>query len=314
MIKQTLYFGNPVFLSLRDKQLVIKYPELEMANAAAKSPIDGYPITRPIEDIGVVILDHQQITITHALVGALVDNNVAIVTCDKKSMPTGLLLNLNGNTEQSEKFRSQINASAPLKKNLWQQTVRAKITNQAYALENVAGIKASNLKAWIPDIKSGDPDNYEARAAAFYWRNFFSKLIPDFRRGREENPPNNLLNYGYAILRAVIARNLVGSGLLPTLGIHHRSKYNAYCLADDIMEPYRPIVDIMVYKIVSSGKDYSPLTTELKRELLAIPSVDVNILDKRSPLLVGAARTTASLARCFSGESRQIAYPTIEND
>ena len=294
MIKQTLYFGNPAILSLLNKQLVIKYPELELSNSS-KNPIDGYPITRPIEDIGVVVLDNQQITITHALIGALVDNNVAIVTCDKKNMPTGLLLNLNGNTEQSEKFRFQINASAPLKKNLWQQTVRAKIANQAFALENIAGVKASNLKA-------------------FYWRNFFSKIIPDFRRGREEAPPNNLLNYGYAILRAVIARNLVGSGLLPTLGIHHRSKYNAYCLADDIMEPYRPIVDIIVYKIVASGKDYSTLTTELKRELLAIPSVDVNILGKRSPLLVGAVRTTASLARCFSGESRQIAYPTLEND
>lgn len=314
MIKQTLYFGNPVILSLKNNQLVIKYPELERTTIPNPSPIQGYPITRPIEDIGVVVLDNIQITITHAVISALLENNAAIVTCNRRNLPTGMLLNLDGNSEQSEKFRFQIDATIPLKKNLWQQTVRAKISNQAFVLEKFAGVKATNLKAWIDDIKTGDPDNYEARAAAFYWRNFFSTLIPDFRRGREEAPPNNLLNYGYAILRAVIARNLVGSGLLPTLGIHHRNKYNAYCLADDIMEPYRPFVDALVLNIVKSGAEISELTTEIKRQLLAIPSLDIVVSGKRSPLMVGANRTTASLARCFSGEARIIAYPSFPDD
>jgi len=314
MIKKTLYFGNPVILSLKNNQLVIKYPELERSAVPNPSPIEGYPITRPIEDIGVVILDNIQITITHALISALLENNAAIITCNKRNLPTGLLLNLDGHTEQTEKFRDQISATIPLKKNLWQQTVRAKIANQAYALEKFAGVKASNMRAWLNDIKTGDPDNYEARAAAFYWRNFFSDISPDFRRGREEAPPNNLLNYGYAILRAVIARNLVGSGLLPTLGIHHRNKYNAYCLADDIMEPYRPFVDVLVGQIVKSGVDYAELTTDIKRQLLTIPTIDVVVSGKRSPLMVGATRTTSSLARCFSGESRTIAYPSFPDD
>jgi CRISPR-associated endonuclease cas1, NMENI subtype len=166
------------------------------------------------------------------------------------------------------------------------------------------------MNVWADNVRSGDPDNIEARAAAYYWRYLFSD-IPMFVRGREGEPPNNLLNYGYAILRAVIARALVGSGLLPTLGIHHHNRYNAYCLADDIMEPYRPYVDQLVIEIIRKVDNYALLTKEIKMELLGIPMLDVVIAGKRSPLMIAAQQTTASLYKCFSGELRRISYPEM---
>lgn len=167
------------------------------------------------------------------------------------------------------------------------------------------------MQAWAGDVKSGDPDNYEARAAVYYWANLFPD-IPEFSREREGIPPNNLLNYGYAILRAVVARSLVSSGLLPTFGIFHRSKYNAYCLADDIMEPYRPFVDKVVVEILRSGVDISELTPDIKARLLNIPVLDVTIGGQRSPLMLAVTQTTASLYKCFSGEVRKIKYPSFE--
>jgi len=266
--------------------------------------------TIPVEDIGVVILDNKQITITHGLMEALLENNCALITCNGSRMPVGLMLPLAGNTTQTERFRDQINASVPLKKQLWQQTVQAKIQNQAYVLENKSKVVVKNMLVWANDVKSGDPDNYEARAAVYYWNNLFPN-IPGFTRGREGEPPNNLLNYGYAILRAVVARSLIASGLLPTLGIHHRNKYNAYCLADDIMEPYRPFVDKLVFEIVESGIDISELSQEIKAQLLNIPVLDVVINNQRSPLMIAVGQTTASLYKCFSGEIRKIKYPSF---
>ena len=309
MIKKTLYFGNPAYLSLNNKQLVIKLPEIEKNNELPEIIKKSSIKTIPIEDIGVVILDHKQITITQALIAALLDNTVALITCNDKRMPTGMLLPLQGCTTQNERFRKQIEASLPLKKQLWQQTVKAKIENQATLLEKQTKQIARNLRKMAAEVKSGDSDNYEAQAAVFYWRNIFP-TIPDFIRGQEEDPPNNLLNYGYAILRAVVARALVASGMLPTLGIHHHNRYNAYCLADDIMEPYRPYVDELVFAIVKDqGVENLQLTTTLKARLLSIPTLDVVIGGKRSPLMVAATQTTASLYKCFSGELRRIAYP-----
>ena len=226
MIKKTLYFASPAYLSLRNKQLVIQLPEVVKNETLPESFKADAVKTIPVEDIGVVILDNKQITITHGLMEALLENNCALITCNSSRMPVGLMLPLAGNTTQTERFRDQINASAPLKKQLWQQTVQAKIQNQAYVLENKSKVVVKNMLVWANDVKSGDPDNYEARAAVYYWNNLFPN-IPGFTRGREGEPPNNLLNYGYAILRAVVARALVASGLLPTLGIHHRNKYNA---------------------------------------------------------------------------------------
>ena len=306
MIKKTIYFGNPVNLTLRNAQLVVSQPE-------KKEEKDWYSkhsqVTRPIEDIGLVLLDNKQINISIGALSALLENNCAIVTCDSKSMPIGMMLPLSGNTTQNERFRHQLDASLPLKKQLWQQTIKVKIANQMSVLQRHTSEEVGCMKVWASSVKSGDPDNLEARAAAYYWKNLFK--IPGFTRKREGIPPNNLLNYGYAILRAVVARGLVASGLLPTLGIHHHNRYNAYCLADDIMEPYRPYVDELVLEIVRSGSDYKELTKELKAKLLIIPTLDVVIGGKKSPLMVAVGQTTASLYKCFSGELRRILYPQM---
>ncbi len=311
MIKKTLYFGNPSYLSLRNKQLLIQVPEVVKNDTLPETFKADAVKTIPIEDIGVVVLDNKQITITHGLLEALLENNSAVITCNSCRMPVGLMLPLDGNTTQTERFREQIDASVPLKKQLWQQTVQAKIENQAYVLSENTNAVVKNMKVWAADVKSGDPDNYEARAAVYYWANLFPE-IDGFTRHREGIPPNNLLNYGYAILRAVVARALVASGLLPTLGIHHRSKYNAYCLADDIMEPYRPFVDKLVVDMVKSGEKLDELTQEIKVKLLNIPVLDVVINNQRSPLMIAVGQTTASLYKCFSGELRKIKYPSFK--
>lgn len=307
MIKKTLYFGTPIYLSLRNAQLVLRKPDADKLEESFKQDAER---TIPIEDIGVVVLDNRRITITTGAMEALLANNCAIITCDSTDLPVGLMLPLCGNTTQSERFRTQIDASLPLKKQLWQQTVRQKILNQATVLSKNTGAIVKNMQMWANEVRSGDPDNFEARAAAYYWRNLFPTL-PNFVRGREGDPPNNLLNYGYAILRACVARGLVGSGLLPTLGIHHHNRYNAYCLADDIMEPYRPYVDDLVINIMQQYPDYSELTRSIKAALLTIPSLDVTLDGKRSPLMIAVGQTTASLAKCFNGELRKIAYPEL---
>lgn len=310
MIKKTLYFGVPAYLSLSNNQLVIKLPEVEKSNMPENIKQKSVT-TIPVEDIGIVVIDHKQITITSCAINALSENNCALIMCNDKSMPSSMLLPLETNTVQSERFREQTCASLPLKKQLWQQTVKAKIRNQAAALKRHTTEKAMNMTTWADSVKSGDTDNLEARAAAFYWKNIFSQHINDFSRNRDGEPPNNLLNYGYAILRAVIARSLVASGLLPTLGIHHHNRYNAYCLADDIMEPYRPYVDDMIIKIIKAGKPINQLDKSIKAELLTIPTIEVMINGKRSPLMIAAASTASSLYKCFSGESRKIAYPEM---
>lgn len=310
MIKRTLYFGNPAYLSMKNRQLVIKLPEVEQNDNLPETFKAESVRTIPIEDIGVVVLDNKQITLTHGLMEALLENNCALITCNSDRMPCGLMLPLESNTLQSERFQAQIEASVPLKKQLWQQTIQEKIINQAYVLKSTRNQVVKNMLAWSKIVKSGDSDNLEGRAAAYYWANMFPH-IPGFCRGREGIPPNNLLNYGYAVLRAVIARALVASGLLPTLGIHHHNRYNAYCLADDIMEPYRPFVDKLVVEMTDKGGDSQEITKEAKIQLLKIPVLDVVINGQRSPLMIAAQQTTASLAKCYLGEMRKIAYPTF---
>ena len=312
MIKKTLYFGNPAYLSLRQGQMVIKLPEVERNDSLPEHMKRRMEVTKPVEDIGVVVLDNRQITITQGLIEALLDNNCAIITCDSRSMPVGLMLRLCCNTVQSERFSDQLKASLPLRKQLWQQTIKAKIRNQAAVLSACTGNEAKNMLRWEDDVKSGDPDNLEGRAAAYYWKNIFAGFpeINDFTRGRDGFPPNNLLNYGYAILRAVVARALVSSGMLPTMGIHHHNRYNAYCLADDIMEPYRPYVDELVFGLIAENDGCVPdITKEIKARLLSVPTLEVVIGGRRSPLMVAVTQTTASLYKCFSGELRRISYP-----
>lgn len=296
MLKRTLFISNPYHLSLKNRQLVV-------------SEKAGMPLkTAPIEDIGFVVLDNPQISFTMKLVEELNENNVAVVFCDSKHLPSSMLLPLDANHIQNELFRAQIRTSEPLKKNLWKQTVETKIKNQARLLEKL-GKNGSQLKTLAKTVKSDDSDNREGFATRIYWNALFGK---DFIRDRYGNPPNMYLNYGYIILRSAVARALSGSGLLATLGIHHRNRYNAFCLADDIMEPYRPWVDEIVLKIDKEWPGQLMLEKEQKAELLQLMTADVKIGENKRPLMVALSQTTASLARCFSGESRKISYPVFE--
>lgn len=302
MITRTLFISNPCHLKTADNQLVAVYNKIpgqeDMADKRAA-----------IEDIGCIVLEHRQITVSHALMSKLLENNVAIITCNEKMMPSGMFLNLEGNTLQSERFRMQIEATEPLKKQLWQQTIMAKIRNQAAVLENWNGDVTYMLNQ-ARSVKSGDSENAEAKCSLYYWQRLFPPAW-NFYRKRDGTPPNNLLNYGYAIIRANTARALTGSGLLPTLGIFHRNRYNAYCLADDIMEPYRPFVDAVVRQIIEETSDIEPMSNVQKNRLLSVLSADVNIDGGKSPLMVALQRTSASLAKCYLGETRKILYPEL---
>jgi CRISP-associated protein Cas1 len=309
MIKRTLYFSNPAYLHLQQNQLIVRMPEVETLTDYPEKLKKEAQASIPIEDIGLVILDNTRITVTQGLVDKLVNNNVALIWCNGSHMPTAMTLPFTDNDTFSEKIKYQIGAKEPLKKQLWKQTIEAKISNQAVVLDKL-GYNGIALHKMAEKVNSGDPENIEGRAAARYWETILKPF--GVTRGQNEGPPNNLLNYGYAILRAVIARSLVGSGCLPVLGIHHHNKYNAYCLADDIMEPYRPIVDLLVFKYLKDIELVScELETEYKKILLQIPQLDINIDGKQSPLMVGSQRTTASLVKCFMGESRKLMYPKL---
>jgi CRISPR-associated protein Cas1 len=316
MIKQTKYFGSPSYLSLSNSQMVLRLPEVEKNDTLPAEFKKEAFRTFPIEDLGIVILDHKQITLTQALMEALLDNNVALITCDSTHHPTGLMLPLCGNTIQNERFRAQLDATEPLKKQLWAQTIMQKIKNQAAHFE-MRKLSNSFLIAYSRNVKSGDSGNAEATAAAFYWGNVFANLIaPDgqlaitgFKRFREGSPPNNYLNYGYSLLRATMARSIVGAGLLPTLGIFHHNRYNAYCLADDLMEPYRPYVDKVVCTIIEEHGLTKDIPKEIKTILLNIPAMDVLIDGERSPLMIATHRTAVSLVKCFNNEQRKLLYP-----
>ena len=296
MLKRTIFLSNPYRLSLKNRQLVL-------------SEKSGMPVkTAPIEDIGFVVLEHPQISVTMKLVEELNENNVAVLFCDSKHMPSSMLLPLDAHHIQNELFRAQINTSEPLKKNLWKQTIAAKIKNQARLLEK-HGLNGRPLINLAKTVKSGDSDNREGFAARLYWNSLFGQ---DFIRDRYGEPPNMYLNYGYILLRSAVARALAGSGLLATLGIHHRNRYNAFCLADDIMEPYRPWVDEIAIRLFEKWPGQLMLEKEQKAELLQLMTSDVKIGESRRPLMVALSQTTASLARCFSGEVRKITYPVFE--
>lgn len=294
MIKRTVAIENPSRLSVRHDQLVIE----QNGTQAGKIPI---------EDIGVVIIDNPAVLYTHGCLTALLDNNAAVILSAKNHHPAGLLLPLDTNSVQSERFRKQVEASAPLKKTLWKQTVQSKIKNQGNLLKEI-GEEQARMRELAKNVKSGDPSNLEAQASRYYWPRLFGR---EFRRERFGRAPNNLLNYGYMVLRAAAARSLVGSGLLPTLGIHHHNRYNAYCLADDIMEPYRPFVDKAAYQIIRKEEDCETLSREMRRELLKVLTADVRFEKETRPLTIGLRQTTASVYRCFAGEQKKIDYPVL---
>lgn len=295
MLKRTLFFTTPLDLSLRNNQLIINTRQMpEVKNSV------------PIEDIGVVVLENQQINITLPLLNALSDNNAAVIICGENFMPNAMLLNLDSNTTQGESYRAQIEASEPLKKGLWKQVVEMKIRNQA-ALLNKLGKDGDKLKPYYTNVKSGDSDNREGIAAKIYWNELFGE---DFIRSREGSSPNNLLNYGYTLLRAAVARALMGSGLFPAFGIFHRNRSNAFPLADDIMEPYRPFVDEIVFDLYANGE--RELNKQVKTDLIHLLYTDTRFDKVVRPLEVGLTITTASLAKCFAGEGKKLSYPQLE--
>jgi CRISP-associated protein Cas1 len=302
VLKRTILIQNPCKLNCQNEQLLISY----------KGVINFEQIpdkTVPMEDIGILLLEHKQISISHHVLARCMHYNIALICCNDSYHPTGMLLNLDGNTIQSERFKYQIAATEPLKKQLWQQIIISKINNQA-AVFKILGHNTATLLHYAQSVKSGDTSNTEGAAAAHYWQNIFAKEWQFYRR-RDGNPPNNLLNYGYSIIRAASARAIVAAGLMPTLGIFHRNRYNAYCLADDIMEPYRPYVDKCVSEILYNTSHISELNIELKTKLLKVLEYDVLINGNISPLLNAIQRTANSLSQCFEGTSRKLHLPIL---
>ena len=294
MLKKSLLFENKASISTKNLQLVIKTETRES--------------TIPIEDIGYLVIDHPEIYLSIPALNLLIDNNTAVIICNTNHLPNGMFLNLNSHHIQQEIFKNQINASAPLKKQLWQQTIIEKITNQGILLQKITS-KNNNFEFLASKVLSGDSSNMEGVAANFYWKSFFEH---NFKRERFGDYPNNFLNYGYAILRAATARALSGSGLLNTLGIHHKSKYNAFALADDIMEPFRPIVDEKVAEIMQNYSEQE-LNTAIKAELLQILTRTVYFKEEKSPLMVALQKTASSLQQCYTGERKKIKYPKLWN-
>jgi CRISPR-associated protein Cas1 len=294
MIKRTLFIGNKASLTTKFEQLVLK--------------TDTRETTIPIEDIGFLVVEHPETYISIPTLTKLSDNNVAVIFCDSKHMPCSMLLNLNNHHIQQELFRNQINASEPLKKQLWQQTIKAKIKHQAEHLKKLDK-SYTILNYYESKVLSGDTTNMEGVAAAYYWKQLFNF---DFKRARYGDYPNLFLNYGYIILRASVARAISGSGLLSTLGIHHHNKYNAFCLADDIMEPFRPLVDAKVIEIINNYNE-EELTVPIKAELLKVLTQTVYFEDIKSPLMVALTKTSNSLQQCYCGTARKINYPNLWN-
>ncbi len=297
MLKKSILIENKASVSTKNLQLVIK---TELRESAI-----------PVEDIGFLVIDNPEVYLSLPAMNLLVENNAALIICTANHLPNGMFLNLNSHHIQQEIFKNQINASVPLKKQLWQQTIVEKITNQGILLEQITQ-KKNNFEYLASKVLSGDTTNMEGVAAGQYWKLFPLSYEEErgIKRERFGNYPNNFLNYGYAILRAAVARALAGSGLLNTLGIHHKSKYNAFALADDIMEPFRPMVDEKVFEIMQKH-DTQELTTAIKQELLQVLTQTVYFNDEKSPLMVGLQRTSSSLQQCFSGERKKINYPKL---
>jgi len=294
MLYRSIYIGNPAYLKLKDNQMHILEPESNEVKGKV-----------PVEDLGLLMLDHWQITISHQLIQRLMGNNVVVVSCDEVHLPHGIMLPMYGHTEHSERVKYQIEASEPLKKQLWKQTIESKIINQIEVLKKLGNYYEPML-VYLNSVKSGDATNMEGIAAQHYWKYLISL---DFLRQRFGESPNQFFNFGYAVLRSIVARALVETGLNPVLGIFHKNKYNPYCLADDVMEPYRPFVDALVMDWLIENPNSEDLTKEFKAHILKIATKDVKIDRVIRPLIVGVKTTCSSLYKCYTGEKRLISYP-----
>lgn len=293
MIKHTLEISTEAaHLAVKNRQLLIK----------RNGHVAG---TIACEDIGVALVDHPQTTYTHAALVALAESDAAVVVCGANHLPVAVLLPIAQHSQVVVRLHDQLSAGRPLQKQLWKQIVQAKITAQA---ANVSPDLPAHRKllALAREVRSGDPRNVEAQAARVYWANWLWQ--EEFRRDPNGAGLNPFLNYGYAVVRAAVARAIVAAGLLPSLGIHHRHRANAFCLADDLMEPLRPLVDDRVREMYRQG--YDELSQPAKAALLEVLTHRMRLGNGTGPLMAMLHRQVASLVRCFSGESRKLEIPT----
>lgn len=293
MIKRTLLIESEHHLSIKNEQLIL----LNKESGEIKSVC--------LDDVGFIVLDNIATTYTGYLFSFLAQKNIAVCFCDKNHTPSTMLLNLNSNTTQAQTFIAQAEMKDTLKNKLWKQTIQQKIQNQANFLKFI-GKNDTALRRFVKTVKTGDSTNREAQASKYYWNELFTGM--NFTRERYGDPPNNFLNYGYAVIRAVMARAIAGSGLHPTLGIKHSNKYNAFCLADDLMEPYRVYVDDIVMKYIEYSKSLE-ITKEFKKVILKLPTRDCKFKNVTRPLMIAMTMTSASLVKCALGENEIINYP-----
>jgi CRISP-associated protein Cas1 len=286
---------DPARLSVRTSLLVIER--------------GGEPeVTVPLEEVAVLMLANPVITLTQPVLARLSESGAMVVICDTKRMPAAMMLPLEAHFVQGERFVKQAAASAPLQNRLWQSIVKAKISHQAKTLLGIRGHDAG-LPELLPKVRSGDPSNVEGEAARRYWPVLFNH--PDFRRSRYGGGPNSLLNYGYAVLRAIIARGICAAGLHPSLGLHHHNRYDAFRLADDLMEPYRPIVDQVAASYCERNGLGAKLEREAKALLLGALLNPVPMAGKSRTLFDSAQRTAGSLADVLAGKRRTLLLPEL---
>lgn len=292
MIKRTIEISSEAaHLTVKHRQMLIQRDRKTVGSV-------------PCEDIGIVLVDHPGTTYTHAALSSLAASDAALVVCNEQHLPAAILLPLTDHSQVVWRLNDQINASKPLCKRLWKQIVQAKIRAQAYVL--AADSKPQRkLLDMAKQVRSGDPQNMEAQAARVYWQYFLDE--EPFRRDRDASDVNAFLNYGYAVMRAAVARALVAAGLFPAIGLHHRNRSNSFCLADDLMEPLRPMVDARARELRELGHD--ELTVEAKRGLLELLGERVTSGDEVGPLMVHVHRMASSLAKCFAGEAKQLQIP-----
>lgn len=286
MAKQTLVIETAKELSLRDGMIAITDKET------------GKIVFRPIEDVQLIMLDHHSAKITAPLMSRLAMNNASVIYCDETHMPVSMTMDLDSNTLQGKRFKNQLEASAPMNKQIWKQIVEAKILNQSLLLEKL-GMGEDVLAQYYKNVKSGDSTNREGIAANVYWKKLMGK---SFIRARFGTSPNHLLNYGYALLRSVVARHLMNAGLLPTIGVFHRNRYNAFPLADDMMEPFRPYIDRKVVALMENKT--TELCRETKKTLLNTFYTDI----PGNAIMMSAA----TLAGIYEGSGKVVVFPKIQ--
>ncbi|MER2511923.1 MAG: type II CRISPR-associated endonuclease Cas1 [Nitrosomonas ureae] len=257
----------------------------------------------PLDDIAAVIANAHGLSYTNNLLVALAERCAPFVLCAANHNAVGMVLTIDGNYQQAKRFDAQLAASQPLKKRLWADIVKSKLQQQSDALE-AAGAPFIPLQALVRKVRSGDPDNFEAQGARRYWGLLFGD---DFRRDQQSDGLNAMLNYGYTVLRATTARAVVAAGLHPTIGLHHSNESNAMRLVDDLMEPFRPVIDLKVWQLHQHGE--SRVTPDSKRELVRTLYDDMQTSAGATPLMVCTQKLATSLAQVFMGERNKMDLP-----